>query len=117
MSPTIYLIMRKDLFKLHNWTAGSILAQAGHVCCKLMVEHSKNDKLQKYLQNTNEMVKVVLSVKNKSQLALLREELQSEGILYSTWTEMPEDQEICIATIPYEPQEIRHLLKRCSLYK
>jgi hypothetical protein len=32
---------------------------------------------------------------NKSQLKLLREELQSEGILYSTWIEMPEEQEIC----------------------
>ena len=108
--------MRKDLLKISGWTSGSVLAQSGHIFCKLLVEHSQNPRLVSYLKDINNMTKVVLSVKNQSQLKLLQQEFLENLVVYSVWEEKPENQDVGLATVPYEPEEIRHLLKRCSLY-
>lgn len=94
----------------------SILAQAGHGCSKLIWNQRTNDRVLEYMKDPNHMTKVVLSVKNQSQLSLLEEELKAGSLQFETWTEQPENQKICLVTVPYEPEEIRPLLKRCSLY-
>jgi peptidyl-tRNA hydrolase len=113
----MYVIMRKDLSKISNFTAGSILAQASHGCCKLLWIHRDNPLVQAYMNDPNDLTKVVLSVKNENQLQLLSKELMDAGFINEVWNEKPECKDMCLVTLPYEPEEIRPFLgKRCSLY-
>lgn len=95
---------------------GSIIAQAGHGVSKTLWIHRDNLKVVDYMKDTNDMTKVVLSVKNSSQLKLLYNELLEAGFLSEIWTEQPENQDMCLVTLPYDPNQIRPFLKRCSLY-
>jgi hypothetical protein len=61
---------------------GSIMAQVAHGVCKLLELHRSSTNLSNYLQEVNSMTKVVLSVKNQSQLLKLQEELSEQGIIY-----------------------------------
>lgn len=117
MARTMYVIIRKDLLKLPNFTSGSVIAQASHGVCKLLWIHRENPKILDYMKDPNDMTKVVLSVKNENQLQLLSKELQDAGFLNEVWNEKPECKDMCLVTLPYEPEEIRPVLgKRCSLY-
>ncbi|KAJ3349808.1 hypothetical protein HDU91_006334 [Kappamyces sp. JEL0680] len=113
---TMYLVLRKDLAKLPGWTQGSIIAQAAHGVGKCLWVHGQHANMQRYMADVDNMTKVVLSVKNQSQLRLLHGELQAQGYDSVIWTEQPENQDMCLVTVPYEPEHIRPFLKRCSLY-
>lgn len=118
MVKTMYVIMRKDLLKIPGWTTGSIIAQASHAVCKVVWMHRDNVLIQEYLNDPDwNMTKVVLSVKNENQLKLLSQELKDAGFTNELWTEQPENKDMCLVTLPYEPEVIRPVLgKRCSLY-
>ena len=118
MVKTMYVIMRKDLSKIPGWTMGSIIAQAAHNVSKLVWIHREHPIILDYMKDPNDMTKVVLSVKNENQLKLLSLELSSAGFINEIWRENPENKDMCLVTLPYEPEEIRPFLgKRCSLYQ
>jgi peptidyl-tRNA hydrolase len=120
---TMYIILRKDLLKLAGWTNGSVIAQASHGVSKAIWKYRGHEAMVQYLEDIEHMHKVVLEMKNLSQLMSLSEQLRDLNFEFVEWVEQPENTLTCIilslglVTRPYEPEEIRPFLKKCALYK
>ena len=63
------------------------------------------------------MRKVVLEIKNESQLTALSERLKGDGIEHALWREQPEDVVTCLATRPYRRSAVGGYFKKCNLAK
>jgi peptidyl-tRNA hydrolase len=53
-----YIVVRKDLAKTLNWSAGSIIAQACHASSAVLWLHKDDENVQKYLGDVDHMHKV-----------------------------------------------------------
>ncbi|KAJ3274246.1 hypothetical protein HDV01_003319 [Terramyces sp. JEL0728] len=117
MALTVYIILRKDLLKMAGWSQGSMIGQACHGVSKMLWEKRNDEAVIRYMEDMDNMHKVVLELKNASQLETLSTSLQENKIDFVRWVEMPENTLSCLVTKPYEPDDIRPLLKKCSLFK
>jgi peptidyl-tRNA hydrolase len=95
MALTMYIILRKDLLKLAGWTSGSIIAQASHGVSKAIWKYKDHEATRNYLDNMDHMHKVVLEMKNLSQLTTLAEQLRELNIDFVEWVEQPENTLTC----------------------
>jgi hypothetical protein len=63
------------------------------------------------------MTKVVMEVKNQSQLAKLADNLSAAGIVFKLWIEEPEGIPTALATCPVPRLPADGLFKKCQLYR
>lgn len=99
------------------WEVGPLLAQASHATAAVNHIYNAHPNTVSYLTNLQNMHTVTLSVKTAGALVSLAESLKANNKLYYLWIENPENIPTCLATVAYEPDEIRPFLKKCSLYK
>ncbi|OII77092.1 hypothetical protein cand_020740 [Cryptosporidium andersoni] len=90
-----YILVRTDL----NWNRGSITAQACHASVAAIVENITMPTVQSYIQDINNMHKVVLCTDSSESLIKLSNLLKESGIIHKLWNEQPEDIPTCIATM------------------
>ncbi|KAJ9077357.1 hypothetical protein DSO57_1017495 [Entomophthora muscae] len=114
---TIFIILRKDLVKSLGWTSGSIIAQACHASTAVLHQHSSLPSTKEYLENLEQMHKVVLETKNENSLLAVANNLTELGIPHCCWIENPENIKTCIATAPVLRSDLKDALKKCSLYR
>lgn len=110
----MYLILNKSLADRPNWTTGSIIAQAAHAATKCLWQFKDDPCVIDYMLHPNSMHKVILQLKNESQLRTLKSRLLFDCV---EWIEQPENLLCCIALKPIRKSEIGDALKKCSLYK
>ncbi|GFR44610.1 hypothetical protein Agub_g5893, partial [Astrephomene gubernaculifera] len=114
-----YVVVRKDLWGSLGWPLGSVVAQACHASSAAMWQHRDEEATQKYLapDNIDHMRKVVLEVKDESQLRRLSEQLTQAGVGHKMWIEQPENFPTCLATRPYAKSQVAAHFKKLQLCK
>jgi peptidyl-tRNA hydrolase len=114
-----YVVLRKDLGLSLGWPLGSICAQAAHASVAAVWEFKEHPDTVTYCapERIDDMHKVVLEVKNETQLRALAEKLTENGVAHKLWLEQPENAATCLATRPYRKEEIAFLFKKCNLAK
>ncbi|KAF9438610.1 peptidyl-tRNA hydrolase domain-containing protein 1 [Entomortierella beljakovae] len=115
---TMFIVIRKDLIKTLGWTTGSVIAQACHASTAVLHKTQDLKDTREYLADLHNMHKVVLEVKNLSQLETLASSLSTLDVPHVTWREQPEDILTCISTSPIRrSQEVKDAFKKCSLFR
>lgn len=94
-----------------------MIAQACHASTAILWQHRDHANVIAYMDNLDHMYKVVMEVKNESQLIKVCDSLDAAGILYKRWIEQPENILTGIATVPYEREQLGDTLKPCSLFR
>ncbi|KAJ2999893.1 hypothetical protein HDV02_001412 [Globomyces sp. JEL0801] len=79
MALTIYVILRRDLLKL-GFGPGSMISQACHGTSKLLWEYKNDPQVIEYMNDIENMHKVILEIKNLNQLELLGNQLTNDNI-------------------------------------
>lgn len=69
------------------------------------------------MEDWQRMHKVVLQVKNESQLLALDKSLTEANFDHLLWQEEPEEWPTCIATKPYYKSDVKGMFSKCSLYR
>ncbi len=100
-----------------GWTNGPMIAQACHASTAVLWQHRDHANVVEYMSDLDHMHKVVMEVKNESQLLKVCDALDKTGILYKRWVEQPENLLTGIATIPYVREQLGDALKPCSLFR
>lgn len=65
-----YILVRGDLLKNLNWSLGAVVAQACHACVAVIHQYYTDECTQQYVQDIDNMHKVVLEVILQSLLFL-----------------------------------------------
>lgn len=108
-----YILLRGDL----KWSTGSLIAQACHASTAVIVENLSKDVVKSYVEDINDMRKVVLSCPDEATLNRVSSELVSNGIPHKLWIEKPEGIPTCIATMPHYRSELRLFFKDFKLLR
>lgn len=66
-----YVIVRGDLFRSMSWPIGAVIAQACHACCAVVHLFYDDECTKSYLEDLDNMHKVVLEVKRNSASIIL----------------------------------------------
>eukprot|EP01134_Creolimax_fragrantissima_P003414 CFRG3414T1 len=112
-----YVVLRKDLIRTLGWPVGSVVAQGCHASIAALMQHKDEPNVKSYLSNLDKMTKVVMEVKNESQLLKLSELLKCRNIVHRVWTEQPENYVTALATIPYTKEQFGDAFKKCQLMR
>eukprot|EP01100_Stratorugosa_tubuloviscum_P013580 TRINITY_DN689_c0_g1_i1.p1 TRINITY_DN689_c0_g1~~TRINITY_DN689_c0_g1_i1.p1 ORF type:complete len:123 (-),score=48.55 TRINITY_DN689_c0_g1_i1:191-559(-) len=114
-----YIIVRRDLIQALNWNTGSVIAQACHASTAALWMFRNEQRVQSYLslENLASMHKVVLEIKNETQLLNLAKKLEERQLNFYLWLEKPENIPTAIATQPYLREEFGDLFRRYQLFK
>ncbi|XP_045535168.1 putative peptidyl-tRNA hydrolase PTRHD1 [Papilio machaon] len=109
MSTTIvqYILLRSDLLKDLGWSVGSLVAQACHASSAVLHLFKDDEYTVKYLNDLDNMHKVVLEVPNEETLRKIAEKLKENSIDHKLWIEQPENIPTCLAFKPYPKEEIK----------
>ena len=106
-SPLIqYIILRRDLLDSFKWPIGALVAQGCHVSVAAIEKFRSMPETAQYLNNTNQMRKVILAIPNKMQLLALSKSLSFSNIDHVVWEEQPENEQTALATRPYVKSDI-----------
>ncbi|KAI9478633.1 MAG: peptidyl-tRNA hydrolase II domain-containing protein [Benjaminiella poitrasii] len=117
---TMFIVVRKDLSKKLQWPAGSIMTQACHAATAILHITREDENTKAYLENLDNMHKVVLETKNEGSLEKLAEVLQTYNVSFKKWIEQPENIPTALATAPLRsrsPEVLEAFKKYCSLYR
>ncbi|KPJ02433.1 PREDICTED: putative peptidyl-tRNA hydrolase PTRHD1 [Papilio xuthus] len=119
MSTTIvqYILLRSDLLKDLGWSIGSLVAQACHASSAVLHLFKDDEYTAKYLNDLDNMHKVVLEVPNEESLRKLSEKLKENSIDHKMWIEQPENIPTCLALKPYPKEEVKKYVGKFKLYK
>ena len=112
----MYVILDRSLVAA-GWSEGSMMAQACHAATKCIWEFKNDPSAQAYMNDLQNMRKIVLSAQSNSQLEELQAELIARGIEHAPWIEQPESILTCIATKPIKKSALGNILKEYKLYK
>ena len=112
-----YVVVRADLLKKLGWNVGSVVAQAVHASVAGVHLHRDEEDTRRYLADLDRMTTVVLEVPNESGLRKLSDKLGKAAVDHKLWVEQPEDYPTCLATRPYPKDQVRHLFKKCQLFR
>ncbi|KAI9142329.1 peptidyl-tRNA hydrolase II domain-containing protein [Paraphysoderma sedebokerense] len=113
----MWIVVRKDLIKSLSWSLGSVTAQACHASTAVLHQFKDDMNTIEYLKDTPNMHKVVLEIKNESQLKTLASKLTESSIDHYLWTEQPENIVTCLATKPYRKSDVGDSFKKCALFR
>ncbi|CAG9122629.1 unnamed protein product [Plutella xylostella] len=119
MSNTVvqYVLLRSDLLKELGWSIGALVAQACHASTAVLHLHKDDDVTIQYLNDLDNMHKVVLEVPNEESLKKLSVKLQENSIAHKLWIEQPENIPTCLALKPYPKDEVKKFVGKFKLYK
>lgn len=112
-----YVIVRGDLLKQKSWNLGALIAQACHASSAVIHLHHDHPDTKAYLQDLDNMHKVVLEAKDEQQLQSLAERLKESGVDHKVWVEQPENYPTCLAVRPYPKAQVQDHFKMFKLYR
>ncbi|XP_023023360.1 putative peptidyl-tRNA hydrolase PTRHD1 [Leptinotarsa decemlineata] len=112
-----YVVVRGDLIKELKWPLGAVIAQACHAVTAVTHLFYQDEHTQQYLQDLNNMHKVVLEAPNETSLMALKDKLEENGIMYKLWIEQPENIPTCLVAKPYPKEDVQKYFKKCKLFK
>ncbi|RDD42108.1 putative peptidyl-tRNA hydrolase PTRHD1 [Trichoplax sp. H2] len=111
-----YIVIRSDLTTVLGWPTGALLAQACHACSAALHIFRNEPTTISYMENLDNMHKVVLGVKDEDTLLRLADKLKANNIDYKIWMEQPENISTCIATRPYVKSDVQKYFKKFKLF-
>ncbi|XP_002156312.1 putative peptidyl-tRNA hydrolase PTRHD1 [Hydra vulgaris] len=112
-----YVIVRKDLLDTLRWPFGAVIAQACHACIAITQICKDDEHTKLYLEDLDNMHKVILQADNETTLRNLALLLKENNILHKVWTEQPENYPTCIALKPYPKDDVQQFVKKFKLFK
>ncbi|KAF9791834.1 hypothetical protein SFRURICE_020233 [Spodoptera frugiperda] len=112
-----YILLRTDLLKEMGWSIGSVVAQACHASTAVLHLYKDDETTMKYLDDMDNMHKVVLEVPNEESLKKVAEKLKENFISHKLWIEQPENIPTCIALKPYPKDEVKKFVGKYKLLK
>lgn len=117
-SPIVqYVVLRSDLQSVLKWPVGAMIAQACHACTAVFAMYKEDPHVVAYVQDLDNMRKVVLQAKDENQLRSIGEKLKEDGIDHKMWVEQPENIITCIVSKPYPKNEVQNYFKGLKLFK
>nr|CAD7396272.1 unnamed protein product [Timema poppensis] len=132
-----YVVVRKDLVKVLGWSIGAVIAQACHACTAVIHMFYQEPCTQEYLQDLDNMHKIILemSLKNKlsnisfkllclvifqvpdeSSLLKIQSQLKASEISHKLWIEQPENIPTCFVLKPYPKQDVQQYFQGLKLF-
>lgn len=112
-----YIIVRSDLKTTLGWPLGAVIAQCCHASTAIMHLQREDETTKSYLEDLDNMHKVVLGAKDEEALRKLSEKLKENDIKHKMWIEQPENIPTCIAIKPYIKEEVHKFVKNLKLLK
>ncbi|XP_068158127.1 putative peptidyl-tRNA hydrolase PTRHD1 [Drosophila tropicalis] len=112
-----YVVVRSDLRSALNWPLGAVIAQCCHATAAVMHLHADDEETKAYLNDLDNMHKVVLEAKDEAALVKLGEKLKQNDIKHKMWIEQPENIPTCIAVKPYLKDSVHKYVKNLKLLK
>ena len=113
---TQIIFIRKDLIKKNKFTNGMLMAQACHASLKSVWLFKDEPKTKLYLDDIENMSKVILSIKQEDISNVIDICVQN-GIKYTEWIEMPENILTALATEVIDKTDHKDLKIIFSGYK
>ncbi|XP_030025878.2 putative peptidyl-tRNA hydrolase PTRHD1 [Manduca sexta] len=119
MSNTLvqYVLLRSDLLKEMGWSIGALVAQACHASSAVLHLNKDDEYTIQYLNDLDNMHKVVLEVPNEESLKKVADKLTEKSIAHKLWIEQPENIPTCLAIKPYPKEEVKKFVGKFKLYK
>ncbi|KAG6451274.1 hypothetical protein O3G_MSEX007039 [Manduca sexta] len=119
MSNTLvqYVLLRSDLLKEMGWSIGALVAQACHASSAVLHLNKDDEYTIQYLNDLDNMHKVVLEVPNEESLKKVADKLTEKAIAHKLWIEQPENIPTCLAIKPYPKEEVKKFVGKFKLYK
>lgn len=112
-----YVVVRSDLLKELGWPVGAIIAQACHAVTAVTHLFHSDEYTQKYLDDIDNMHKVVLEATNEESILKLRDKLVEADVKHKLWIEQPENIPTCLVVKPYPKEEVQKYFKKFKLFK
>lgn len=112
-----YVVMRGDLLKELGWPVGALIAQGCHAVAATTHLFYDDEYTKQYLQNLDNMHKVVLEAPNEESLVKLKDKLIEANIKHKLWVEQPENIPTCLVSKPYPKEEVQKFFKKFKLFK
>ncbi|XP_045767734.1 putative peptidyl-tRNA hydrolase PTRHD1 [Maniola jurtina] len=112
-----YVLLRSDLLKELGWSIGALVAQACHASTAVLHLYREDENTINYLNDLDNMHKVVLEVPNEESLKKVAEKLKENSIDHKLWIEQPENIPTCLALKPYPKEEVKKYVGKFKLYK
>lgn len=112
-----YVVVRSDLLKELKWPLGAVIAQACHAATAVTHLFYNDSYTQEYLQDLDNMHKIVLQASDEPSLMSLVEKLESDDIKHKLWIEQPENIPTCLVTKPYPKNQVQTYFKKYKLFK
>ncbi|XKL61682.1 hypothetical protein PGB90_001515 [Kerria lacca] len=110
-----YILVRGDLLKNLNWSLGAVVAQACHACVAVIHQYYTDECTQQYVQDIDNMHKVVLEIPNEEEFKKIQDLLIEKNIYHKVWIEQPENISTCIAIKPYPKNNVQKYFKKYKL--
>lgn len=111
-----YIVVRKDLITDLKWPFGAVIAQACHAATAVTHLFHDDPDTQKYLQDLDNMHKVVLGAKREEELMNLKDILVENNVKHKLWIEQPENIPTCLVCKPYPKSEVQSYFKKLKLF-
>uniref|UniRef100_A0A1B0C401 peptidyl-tRNA hydrolase n=1 Tax=Glossina palpalis gambiensis TaxID=67801 RepID=A0A1B0C401_9MUSC len=115
MSIVQYIIVRSDLKTILNWPLGAVIAQCCHAATAVLRLFADDEQTIQYLEDLDNMHKVILEAKNDTVLLKLAEKLKEGDIKHKLWIEQPENIPTCLAIKPYAKENVQQYVKHLKL--
>lgn len=112
-----YIVVRGDLLKELKWPVGAVIAQACHAVTAVTHLYHDDQHVQQYLNDLDNMHKVVLEAKDEDSLKFLTDSLVENDIKHKLWIEQPENIPTCLVAKPYPKEEVQKYFKKFKLFK
>lgn len=108
-----YVLIRTDL----KWGPGALIAQGCHASVAAIYKSLNSHNTKKYLEDLENMRKVVLKVESAVDLNEMSNKLREAEIEHHLWIENPEKVPTCIALAPMPKQEVQDYFKHLKLFR
>lgn len=113
-----YILLRRDMKKMKNYNDGAIIAQACHASSAILFKTMDNELTKAYLQDTDRMHKIILSVEGgENEMIEFSRLLKENSVEHYLWLEQPENIPTAIAVKPYYKQDIEQFFSKLKLYR
>lgn len=112
-----YVIVRSDLLKEKGWSVGALIAQACHAVTAVTHLFRDDEDSKRYLDDMDNMHKVVLEAKNEESLVELKDKLVAGGVKHKLWIEQPENIPTCLVVKPYPKDDVQMYFKAFKLFR